>query len=87
MVGQHWFKQWFVTWQHQAITWANVDPDLCHHMVSLGHNELKPDFFSHTALAVENGKLSSTDISVFEQVGSFSNGIAYFMDVSSAVSW
>ena len=25
---------------HQAITWANVDPDLCHHMVSLGHNEL-----------------------------------------------
>ena len=25
----------------QAITWANVDPDLCHHMASLGHNELK----------------------------------------------
>ena len=23
----------------QAITWANVDPDLCHHMASLGHNE------------------------------------------------
>ena len=23
------------------ITWANVDQDLCHHMVSLGHNELK----------------------------------------------
>ena len=22
--------------------WANVDPDLCHHMVSLGHNELNP---------------------------------------------
>ena len=26
--------------QAQAITWANVDPDLCRHMVSLGHNEL-----------------------------------------------
>ena len=26
--------------QQQAITWANVDPDLCRHMVSLGHNEL-----------------------------------------------
>ena len=26
--------------RQQAITWANVDPDLCHHMVSLGHNEL-----------------------------------------------
>ena len=25
---------------HQAITWTNVDPDLCHHMVSLGHNGL-----------------------------------------------
>ena len=25
----------------QAITWGNVDTDLCHHMVSLGHNELK----------------------------------------------
>ena len=24
----------------QAITWANFDPDLCRHMVSLGHNEL-----------------------------------------------
>ena len=24
----------------QAITWANVDPDPCRHMVSLGHNEL-----------------------------------------------
>ena len=23
-----------------AITWANVDPDLCSHMVSLGHNEV-----------------------------------------------
>ena len=23
-----------------TITWANVDPDLCRHMASLGHNEL-----------------------------------------------
>ena len=28
-----------MAWQ-QAITWANADPDLCHYMVSLGHNEL-----------------------------------------------
>ena len=27
-------------WQ-QAITWANVDQDLCRHMVSLAHNELR----------------------------------------------
>ena len=24
----------------QAITWTNIDPDLCRHMASLGHNEL-----------------------------------------------
>ena len=31
-----------MAWCHQvsqqAITWANVDPDLCRHMASLGHN-------------------------------------------------
>ena len=27
--------------QQQAITWANVDPDLCPDMASLGPNELK----------------------------------------------
>ena len=26
--------------QRQAITWANIDPELCHHTASLGHNEL-----------------------------------------------
>ena len=26
--------------RQQAITWANGDPDLCRHVVSLGHNEL-----------------------------------------------
>ena len=26
--------------RQQVITWANVDSDLCHHMVALGHNEL-----------------------------------------------
>ena len=22
---QHWFRQWLVAWQHQAITWTNID--------------------------------------------------------------
>ena len=26
--------------RQQAITWANVDPNLCHHMAWLGLNEL-----------------------------------------------
>ena len=34
MTSQHWFRQWL------GITRVNVDPDLCHHMASLGHNEL-----------------------------------------------
>ena len=33
MTSQHWF------WQ-RAISWANVDQLLCHHMESLGHDEL-----------------------------------------------
>ena len=28
-------------WRQQAITWANVDPDLCRYMVSLGQNEFE----------------------------------------------
>ena len=27
--------------RQQAITWANVDPDVCRQMVSLGLNELR----------------------------------------------
>ena len=30
----------FIAVRQQAITWANVDPYLCWHMVSLDHNEL-----------------------------------------------
>ena len=40
MISQHWFRWWLGAVRQQAITWVNVDPDLCRHMVSLGHNEL-----------------------------------------------
>ena len=26
--------------RQQAITWASVGPDLCHHIAALGHNKL-----------------------------------------------
>ena len=39
VISKHWFREWVSAVRQQAITWANVDPDLCHHMVSLGHNE------------------------------------------------
>ena len=40
MISQYWFRYWFGAVRQQAITWANVDPDLCRHMASLGPNEL-----------------------------------------------
>ena len=40
MISQHWFRQWLGAVRQQAITWANVDQDLCRHMASLSHNEL-----------------------------------------------
>ena len=41
MISQHWFRWWIGAVRHRAITWANVDPDLCHQMASLGLNELR----------------------------------------------
>ena len=32
--------KWFGAVIQQTITLANVDPDLCHHMMSLRHSEL-----------------------------------------------
>ena len=40
MISQHWFRLWLDAVRQQAITWANVDSDLCRHIASLGHNEL-----------------------------------------------
>ena len=40
MISQHWFREWLGAIRQQAITRANVDPDLCHQMASLGLNEL-----------------------------------------------
>ena len=44
MRSQNWFKLWLVAMKQQAITWANVDPDLFGHMASLGHKELTYNF-------------------------------------------
>ena len=40
MISQYWLRRWLGAVRQQAITWANVDPDLCHLIMSLGHNEL-----------------------------------------------
>ena len=40
ITSPHWFRWWLGAIKHQAITLMNVDPNLCCHMASLGHNEL-----------------------------------------------
>ena len=40
IISQHWFRWWLGAVRQRAITWVNVDPDLCRHMASLGPNEL-----------------------------------------------
>ena len=37
IISQHWFRSWLGAVRHQAITWANVDPDLSCHMPSPRH--------------------------------------------------
>ena len=41
MTSQHGFWKWLGAIRQKAITWANVDPDVYCHMVSLGLSELK----------------------------------------------
>ena len=43
MISQHWFRKWLGAVMQHAITWANIDLDLYHHISSLGHNELMQD--------------------------------------------
>ena len=45
---------WMSLDRQQAITWANVDPDLCRHMASLGHNEVMK-YRHDIALSFNNG--------------------------------
>ena len=43
LISQHWFRYWLGADRQQAITWGNVDPDLCHRSELLGHNELRQE--------------------------------------------
>ena len=47
MISQHWFRWWLGAVRHQAITWANVDPEICRSISSLGHNELTHKNWQH----------------------------------------
>ena len=41
MISQHWFRYWLDAVRQQAITRANVDSDLCRHMVLTGPQWVK----------------------------------------------
>ena len=41
VISQHLFRKWLGAPRQQVISWTNVDPVLCRHLASLGHNELK----------------------------------------------
>ena len=43
-----WFRLWLGAVRQQAIMWANVDPDPCQLMVSLGHNYCQVSNISRT---------------------------------------
>ena len=53
MISQHWFRKWLGAVQHQVITSDNVDPDLYHHVVSLGHNELTQRGLNRMAIILQ----------------------------------
>ena len=39
IINEHWLGQWLGAIRRQAINWADVDPELCRHMLSPSHNE------------------------------------------------
>ena len=50
------YKYVNIGWR-QAITWANVDPDLCCHLTSLGLNELNLNLTDDMSTLVGNKPL------------------------------
>ena len=52
MISQHWFRWWLGAVRQQAITWANVDRDLCRQMASLDLNELNLEFYKRVATVI-----------------------------------
>ena len=67
-------------WQ-QGITWANVDPDLCPHMMSLGHNELR---LHHINIVMAQCK---TVVTRLPFISTYSSSSSELSDSSLESSW
>ena len=61
MISQHWFRQWLDAVRHQAIAWANIDPDLCNHMASQGQNGVYKFLLSKTVICCLPLEISMLD--------------------------
>ena len=82
IISQNWVRQWLGTVRQQAITWANVDSDLCRHMASLRVNELTmikplPSFIGVTS--PWTGK-----INILRPAG---NGLHFADDILKCIFW
>ena len=60
-----WMQQELTDWlgaiRQQAITWANVDPDLCRHVASLGQDEL-------TEIWVTDLQMNHRDMPIIDRI-------------------
>ena len=63
MISQHWFRWWLGVIRQQAITWTNVDPDLCR------QNELICDMLEQHVWVNQVSKTCFlTDFLIFSQL-------------------
>ena len=60
MISQHWFRWWLGAVRQQAITWVNVDPDLCRH--------IRPQWVKDTPCLAPMGKLWVVVVSILEKI-------------------
>ena len=57
--SQYSFKQKLGAARQQAITWAIIDPELCHHMASLKHNTLRSALLRQILQVLQISSLAS----------------------------
>ena len=69
MRSQHWLRQWLDAVRQQAIPWAKVDPNLCDHMMSLGHNKLRHKHnIAYSTALTRAEQTSQVELSNYRQV-------------------
>ena len=95
MISQHWFRWWLGAVTQQVITWAHLDPDLCHYMASLGYSGLKY-YLVHSStlndhmmqlpnkcvIPLEENRLQQWIYNIESVSSSYAKGFAWMMNYS-----